>query len=59
MDYINVSFLVMMFCYTYVRYYYWEKLVEGYMESILFLMIVCESIIISREKIKENQVSNI
>ena len=58
MDYINVSFLVMMFCYTYVRYY-WEKLVEGYMESILFLIIVCESIIISREKIKENQVSNI
>ena len=35
MDYINVSFLVMMLCYTYVRYYYWEKLVEVYIESII------------------------
>lgn len=53
MDYINVSFLVMIFYYNYARCSYWERLKDRW--NLLFLTIVCESIIISKtlKKIKE------
>lgn len=39
-------------CTSYKRCYYWEKPGKECMRSILFLTTVCESIIISKEKLK-------